>query len=179
MSSPLQRFEFRFKAYTSRSIRLLLSDSQGVAATILICCAIDLAAKYFSGDASFQNNKSKYVAFIDKYFPSHYDATSFYSFVRCGLLHGFSMENEYLILCSNEKWALNAHLQVDPKSGCTVINPFILHRDLSRAFLAYVSDIRSDNELHERFQRVHSKLPLKQQQRSWRKLKGLSQNNSA
>ena len=59
----IDRFEFRFKAYIYRSIRICLGDSQGVAATILLCCAIDLLAKYNSSDPSHFGNKKKYIQF--------------------------------------------------------------------------------------------------------------------
>src|SRR5687768_584469 len=109
----IDRFDFRFKAYIYRSIRLCLKDSQGIPATILICCAIDLLAKYSSGDTTNFGNKRKYTQFLEDYFPSSYDPVDFYSFVRCGLLHGFNMENQYTILCRDENWARNAHLKRD------------------------------------------------------------------
>ena len=167
----VDRFEFRFKAYIYRSVRICLEDSQGVAATILLCCAIDLLAKYNSGDASHFGNKRKYTQFLRDYFPPIYEPDGFYSFVRSGLLHGFNMENEYTILCKNEDWAKQAHLKVDPKRKMTIINPFVLFSDLNAAHKAYIADVRSKPTVKDAFIKVHKQFPLKQQQTRWKKLK--------
>lgn len=141
--SAIDRFEFRFKAYIYRSVRICLDDSQGVAATILLCCAIDLLAKYYSGDPGHFRNKQKYTQFLKDYFPPSYKPDEFYSFVRSGLLHGFGMENEYTILCKIDDWAKEAHLKIDPKRKMTIINPYVLFSDLNKAHKKYIADVRS------------------------------------
>jgi hypothetical protein len=73
----IDRFEFRFKAFIYRSVRICLADSQGIAATILLCCAIDLLARYTSGDPSHFGNKRKYTRFLRDYFPSSYNPDTF------------------------------------------------------------------------------------------------------
>ena len=110
-SRPIDRFAFRFKNYTYRPIRLCLDDSQGLASTILLCCAIDLLAKFSSGNLKNFGNRAKYIAFLNEYFPAKYDPDKFYEFVRCGLVHSYSMEDRYTILCRDEPWARQIHLQ--------------------------------------------------------------------
>ena len=172
-SNAIDRFEFRFQAYIYRSIRTCLNDREGVAASILLCCAIDVLSKYKSGDGSVTRNKQRYVKFIRSYFPFSYDPESFYSFVRSGLLHSFNMEKHYIILCNNEVWAKRAHLQFDAKHKLIVVNPFVLFRDLHDAFKKYIADVRHNMSIQKSFFAVHHVLPLKRQQISWRKMKHL------
>jgi len=173
----IERFNHRFQAYIYPSIRLCLQNYEGVAASILLCCAIDLLAKYRSGDTEKRFNKRKYISFLDDYFPGSYDPASFYKFVRSGLLHSFSMEREYTILCNDADWAKEAHLQVDPKSQTIVINPHVLLRDVHATFKKYISSIRSDAEVKKAFYVVHRAIPLKKQQISWRKMKHMKSSN--
>ena len=171
MGNAIDRFSFRFRFYIYRGIRLLLADCQGVPATILLCCAIDLLAKYRSGMPDGNMNKKKYTSFLRSYFPPQYNPNEFYALIRCGLVHGFNMENHYAILCRNEPWAKNMHLKEDTKSGTTIINPFVLFDDVNTAFKKFITDVRRDMSLQKLFFRVHRVLPLTQQQISWRKVK--------
>ncbi len=171
MGNAIDRFSFRFQFYLYRSVRLLLTDYQGVPATILLCCAIDLLAKYCSGMPDGKMNKQKYISFLRNYFPASYSPNEFYGFIRCGLVHGFNMESHYAILCKNELWARNVHLKKDPKTNLIIVNPFVLFADVHTAFKKYIGDIRKDMSLQKLFFRVHREMPLTQQQISWRKLK--------
>jgi len=68
MGNVIDRFSFRFRFYIYRGIRLLLADCQGVPATILLCCTIDLLAKYRSGmpdgnKAEWRNLKGLYYIY--------------------------------------------------------------------------------------------------------------------
>jgi hypothetical protein len=173
-SDPIDRFAFRFKNYTYRAIRLCLADGQGLAATILLCCAIDLLAKFNSGDPNSSGNRKKYIAFLRQYFSPSYDPDSFYAFVRCGLVHSYSMENQYTILCRDEDWARQLNLRKDSKSGRTVINPFQVLVDLQGAVRSYVADVRSSGAKSIAFLAVHKVLPLRQQVSRWKKLKYLA-----
>jgi hypothetical protein len=169
----IDRFTFRFRAYIYRSIRLCLQEKEGVAASLLLCCAIDLLATFWSGEPNKSFNKRKYVAFLQRYFPPSYKPEDFYSFVRCGLLHSFNLENQYTILCNDEEWAKQVHLQIDPKRKLVVINPFVLFHDVDEAFKKYVYDIRHDMNVQKAFFVVHRQIPLKRQQISWRRMKHL------
>jgi hypothetical protein len=173
-SKPIDRFAFRFKNYTYRPIRLCLNDGQGLAATILLCCAIDLLAKFSSGDPKNSGNHTKYTAFLNEYFPAVYDPDKFYEFVRCGLLHSYSMENQYTILCRDEPWARRIHLRVDMNTGKTVANPFQVLTDLQGAVKKYIKDVKTNHDKAEAFDRVHKAIPLKQQLSRWKKLKYLA-----
>jgi len=169
--NAIDRFEFRFQAYIYRSIRLCLQDREGVAASILLCCAIDLLAKLCSGDPNQGFSKRKYVAFLRRYFPRSYNPEEFYEFVRCGLVHNFNMENRYTILCNEDEWAKAAHLRRDPKKNTIVINPFVLFADVHSAFKEYLHDVRHNMEVQKAFFAVHRQFPLQRQQTSWRKMK--------
>lgn len=173
-SRPIDRFAFRFKNYTYRPIRLCLEDGQGLAATILLCSAIDLLAKFSSGNPKNSGNRLKYVAFLKQYFPSAYDPDTFYEFVRCGLVHSYSMEDQYTILCRDEPWACQVHLRNDTKTGKMVINPFQILADLQRAVRHYVEDVKASEVKAEAFLRVHKTIPLRQQVSRWKKLKYLA-----
>lgn len=173
-SKPIDRFAFRFKNYTYRPIWLCLDDGQGLAATILLCCAIDLLAKFSSGDPKNSGNRAKYVAFLKEYFPVAYDPDNFYEFVRCGLVHSYSMVDHYTILCRDEPWARQIHLCRDMKTGKTVINPFELLTDLQGAVRKYIKDVRASQDKAQAFLRVHKVIPLKQQLSRWKKLKYLA-----
>lgn len=173
-SEPIDRFAFRFKNYTYRPIRLCLEDGQGLAATILLCCAIDLLAKFSSGNPKNSGNRLKYVAFLKQYFPSAYNPETFYEFVRCGLVHSYSMEDKYTILCQDEPWARQVHLCKDTKTGKTVMNPFQILADLQVAVRNYVENVKNSEVKAEAFLRVHKAIPLRQQVSRWKKLKYLS-----
>jgi len=170
-NNAIERFTFRFRAYTYRSIRLCLQEKEGVAASILLCCLIDLLATFRSGEPDKSFNKRKYTAFLQRYFPSSYSPNDFYAFVRCGLLHGLNMENEYTILCNEQEWAKEAHMQLDPKRHVRIINPFVLFQDVDEAFKKYMHDVRHKIDVQKAFFIVHKVFPLKRQQTSWRKMK--------
>jgi hypothetical protein len=172
-SKPIDRFAFRFKNYTYRAIRLCLNDGQGLAATILLCCAIDLLAKFNSGDPEGSRNRTKYIAFLKQYFRPAYDPDTFYSFVRCGLVHSYSMEGQYTILCRDEPWARQLNLRKDTKTRRIIINPFQILADLQRAVCNYVEDVKSSEPMAAAFLAVQKAIPLRQQVSRWKKLKYL------
>ncbi len=173
-SQPIDRFAFRFKNYTYRPIRLCLEDGQGLAATILLCCAIDLLAKFNSGNSKNSGNRLKYVTFLKQYFSSEYNPDTFYEFVRCGLVHSYTMEEKYTILCRDEPWACQVHLCNDTKTGKIIINPFQLLADLQASVKNYVKDVKTNARKGEEFLCVHKAIPLKQQQSRWKKVKYLA-----
>jgi len=153
-----------------------LQEKEGVAASILLCCLIDLLSTYNSGEPNKNYKKRKYIAFIKRYFPPSYNPEDFYAFVRCGLLHSFNMENQYTILCNEQDWAIESHMQIDPKRNVRVINPFVLFQDVDKAFKKYINDVRHDMNVQKAFFIVHRVFPLKRQQTSWRKMKHLKTN---
>lgn len=169
----IDRFSFRFKNYTYRPIRLCLKENQGLAATILLCCAIDILAKFNSGDPQHRGNRNKYVSFLKEYFNNSYVPSKFYEFVRCGLVHSYTMENKYIILCRNELWAKKLHLFFDKNTKKTIINPYQLLLDLKHAVKLYVEDVKRNHNKTGAFLKVHKVIPLKQQVIRWKKLKSL------
>jgi len=169
LDSVATRFQFRFRAYLYRPIRLCLADSQGAAATILLCCAVDLLARYYSGQVSHTLSKARYVAFLRRFFPAAYNPDSFYGVVRSGLVHAFSMERRYVILCRDDSAARAAHLQRDLATHGIILNPFMLFEHLDAAFHSYLHALGHDAALRAGFRAVHRVWPLKQQQIRWRK----------
>lgn len=172
--TSVDRFAFRFKNYTYRSIQLCLNDGQGLAATILLCCSIDLLARFNSGDPLHSGNSLKYIDFLKTYFPTSHDPFQFYRFVRCGLVHSYSMQDRYTILCRDEAWARRIHLVTDPRTGKTVVNPYQLLADIQKAVRAYIEDVKGNPSKLAGFIKVHRIIPLKQQMSRWKKLKHLT-----
>jgi len=97
-NSRVVRFKKKFHERVLADINACLREHQVVGATILLCCAIDCLARYYSGDPIARLNKNKYLDFLNRYFSPVYDSAKFYAFVRCGLVHGYSMEGKYVIL---------------------------------------------------------------------------------
>jgi hypothetical protein len=135
------RFRKRFPERVFADIGACLREGQAVGATILLCCAIDFMARYYSGQPKGRLNKQSYISFMEQYFSMNYDAVQFYQFLRCGLIHGYDMEREYLILGSSAPWARKLHMVYDPKHRATIINPFALYSDVRKTFRAFVKDI--------------------------------------
>lgn len=130
---------------------------------ILSCCAIDFLAKFYSGDPRNTLNKQKYLVFLSKYFPNYQPSEEFYNFVRCGLVHSYDMEGEYLIINSNATWALKIHMKYDPKHKAWILNPFALLRDLEAVFKQYLVDLTNDKELRRKLDYVYGRKPIRQQ----------------
>jgi len=145
-----------------------------LAATILLCCAIDLLAKFNSGHPKNSGNRARYIAFLNEYFSAKYDPDDFYKFVRCGIVHSYSMLDRYTILCRDETWARQVHLRVDRRTSKTVVNPFQLLADLKVATKNYIKDVNASHEKTAAFIRVHKMIPLGQQLSRWEKLKYLA-----
>lgn len=103
---------------------------------------------------------------MERYFSTYYGAVHFYQFVRCGLVHGYDMEREYLILGSPAPWARKLNMVYDAKHRTTIVNPFALYSDVREAFRAFVKDIEEHGELKQRFLRVWKASPFEKQQLS-------------
>ena len=134
----VQRFKKQFPEWVFAEISGCLQSQAAVGTVILCCCAIDFLSRYYSGSPGHTMNKSKYVAFLAEYFDSKYDPEVFYKVVRCGLTHGFNMNNRYLVIGSKAKWTRNLHLTFDSKHKATLIVPTILYQDIRQAFRKYV-----------------------------------------
>lgn len=160
------RFRKRFPARVFADIGACLRGGQAVGATVLLCCAIDFMARYYSGQPKGRLNKQSYISFMEQYFSTSYDAAHFYRFLRCGLVHGYDMEREYLILGSPAPWARRLHMVYDPKHRATIVNPFALYSDVRKTFRAFANDIEEHGELKQRFLRVWKASPFEKQQLS-------------
>jgi hypothetical protein len=160
------RFKKRFPERVFADIGACLREGQAVGATILLCCAVDVMARYYSGQPKGRLDRQSYISFMERYFSTYYDAVHFYRFVRCGLVHGYDMEREYLILGSPAPWARKLNMVHDPKHKTTIVNPFAVYSDVRRAFRAFVSEIGEHVEVKRRFLRVWKASPFEKQQLS-------------
>ncbi len=157
------RFRKHFRIQVYQNIAACLNERQGVGATILICCAIDTLAKYASAGSAIRGNKSRYTAFLAKYFSGDYDRVSFYSFVRCGLVHAFDMEKRFAVLSCAEPWAQALHMKRAAGIGRTLINPYALFRHLKRAHKQLCDDLDSDRTFRRQFVRTYRATPIRPQ----------------
>jgi len=158
------RLRKRFPERVFADISACLQKNQAVGATILLCCAIDCLARYCSGEPSHQLNKNKYQNFLKDYFEPAYHPESFYTFVRCGLVHGYNMEGKYIILGSRDVRARALHMKFSSNHRATIINPFTLYEDVRRAFYKFIEDLENQRELRRRFLRVWKSSPFEKQQ---------------
>ena len=143
-NSHIERLKHAFPQWVYGNISACLNYKQGVGATILICSAIDTLSYYASANPSTYGNKQRFTQFVASYFPSNYDPTLFYKFVRCGLVHSFNMENYYIIICSNKKWAQSLHLKKPKGLDKTIINPFVLLNHLKNVHKNFIIAINSN-----------------------------------
>lgn len=162
----IARFRKRFPERVFADIGACLRQGQAVGATILMCCAIDIMARYYSGQPKGRLNRQSYISFMEQYLSKHYDPLQFYQFVRCGLVHGYDMERKYLILGSAALWARKLHMAYDPKHKATIVNPYALYSDVRKVFRALVTDLEQSRELRLRFLKVWKASPFEKQQLS-------------
>lgn len=157
------RFRKHFRVQVYQNIAACLNERQGVGATILICCAIDLLAKYAAAGSALRGNKARYVAFLTEYFPSHYDAEAFYRLVRCGLVHGFDMGRRYAVLSSNEPWAQKLHMQRPAGVRRTIVNPYRLFKDMKLAHAKLCDRLDADRPFRREFAKIYRSEPVRPQ----------------
>lgn len=169
----IQWFRKRFPEWVFADISACLRNGASIGATILCCCAIDYLGRFYSGDLGRTMNKTKYVDFLREYFPSTYDPERFYKLVRCGLVHGYDMHRQFVVVGSQAPWAQSLHMCWDPKHKATLVNPFALYKDVRRGFGQFVSDLEQDKGLSRRFALVWSSTPFERPQLSsdWNKFK--------
>ena len=175
MSNPyISRMKKYFPAYVYPNIAMCLKTHQGVGATILLCCAIDTLANYADASSSVIGNKKRFKAFISSYFPKQYDPDMFYSFVRCGLVHSFNMENKYVVLCSKETWAQELHLSQPPGFNRVIINPYPLFRHTHKALKQFIDALLLDKTMAKAFSKKYKSRPITKQHirvpKAWKKL---------
>ena len=164
MSNPyISRLNKHFPTYVYPNIASCLKSYQGIGATILICCAIDTLANYAAASPSIRGNKERFLSFVENYFPDNYDPETFYTFVRCGLIHSFNMENEYIILCSKETWAQELHLTKPKGFDRIVINPYTLFRHMKKAHKLFINDLENDKILRRAFSKIYKSKPITKQ----------------
>ena len=163
MHANTSRLKNFFDSQVKPGINACSKHNAGISMAILICTAIDFLAKFYSGDHSPKLNKTKYIDFLTRYFPQYEPHDEFYKFVRCGLVHSYDMEGEYLIINSNAEWAKKINMKYDPKHKAWVLNPFSLRNDLLTAYQQYLKDLASDKELRKKLDSVYGKKPIRRQ----------------
>jgi len=168
------RFKKHFAEWVFAEISGCLQSHASVGSVILCCCAIDYLGRFYSGEPGHSMNKARYVSFLGKYFDHRYDPEVFYKLVRCGLMHGYNMENQYLVLGSKASWARALHMTYDPKHQATLVVPAALYQDTKRAFREYVLDLEHGGEVLERFLAVYRSSGFNRPQMSSDKFKHLT-----
>lgn len=173
--ADVQRFNKRFSAWVFSDISACLNSGASVGAVILCCCAIDYLSRYYSGQPAFTLNKSKYIDFMTRYFGGRYNPDEFYKLVRCGLLHGYNMQHQYLVVGSKASWAQSLHMMYDSKHRATVVNPFALYTDVKHAFEEYLADLEIGGVVFNQFRRVWASSTFERPQISsdWNKFKAM------
>ena len=161
MEKAISKIHRRFPERILSGVNACLKARQGVSATILICCGIDLLSKYFSGSPT--SSRQNYINFITKYFPQYSDHKSFYKLIRCGLVHSFNMDRKYIIINSNAQWAQDLNMKLSPKHKMIVVNPWRLRKDLKSAVESFIKDIEQDKTLRKKVRAIYKKFPLEGQ----------------
>ena len=179
--SKIQRFRKRFPEWVFADISACLHKGAAVGATILCCCAVDYLGRFYSGNSGHSMNKAKYVEFLRVYFPATYDPVRFYRFIRCGLVHGYEMQRQYVVVGSRAPWAQSLHMRWDSKHRATLVNPFALYEDVREGFNEYTRDLEVDIELRRRFTKVWSSTGFERPQlpSNWNKFKHMVDPNLA
>ena len=178
IDSRVRRFKKHFPEWVFAEISGCLQSHASVGTVILCCCAIDYLSRFFSGDPGHSMNKSKYIAFLRQYFDDKYDPEVFYKLVRCGLTHGYSMENQFLVVGSRSRWARDLHLRYDPKHKATLVVPWSLYQDIRQAFSQYLHDLELGGEILERFLAVYTSSGFRRPQLSSDKFRYLTREPS-
>lgn len=161
MEKAISKIKKEFPRRMLTGINACLKARDATSATILICCAIDLFSKYYSGEE--KSSKSNYIKFLNDYFPQYNDHESFYKFVRCGLLHSFNLDRKYIIITSNAQWAQELNMKLSPKHKMTIINPWKLKKDLKLAIDKYSQDLTKDKSMRKRIRKIYKRFPLEGQ----------------
>jgi len=117
-----------------------------VAATILICCAIDVLAAFRYGRDD-TNIGYAFKSFIKDYFTKEvtfsrkcYDQVVVYNGLRNALLHGYSLNRNIALFHSD------ANVHLTKPFGKLLVDVFSLYYDLERAYFKYKSELQ--NGLH-------------------------------
>lgn len=178
MEKSISKIQKDFPAKIFTGINACLRMKDAISATILICCAVDLLAKYYSGDISLRSNKKNYISFLRKFFPGYNPPEEFYQFVRCGLVHAYNMEQRYILISSNAEWAQNLNMKWDEKHKAVIINPYRLRKDLKRALESFIKELQSNKELRKKTRQVYKKYPLVRQTMKIAKFKHLREETT-
>lgn len=161
MEKAICKIRKKFPERILSGINACLKERQGVSATILICCGIDLLSKYFSG--SSRSSHQDYVKFLVKYFPQYHKHEEFYKLIRCGLVHSFNMDRKYIIINSSIQWAQALNMKFSPKHKMIIVNPWRLRNDLKIAVKLFLKDIENDKDLRKRVRIIYKRFPLEGQ----------------
>lgn len=176
MERAVSKLRKEFPNKIISGINTCLKVHNSLSATILICCAIDLLSKYYSGET--RSSKNKYIDFLSKYFPQYSDHESFYTFVRCGLIHSYNLDRKYILIHSDANWAHQLHMKLSPKHKMVIINPYMLRKDLLNALDMLIKDLTHDKQLRRRFRKIYRRYPLEGQSMKIAKFKYLVANTS-
>lgn len=163
MEKAISKLENEFPDKILTGINACLKSRDSVSATILICCAIDLLSKYYSGDVEQNGNKKRFIQFFEEYFSHYQKHEDFYKFVRCGLVHSFNLDRKYILLNSNAMWAKKLNMKISPKHKMSIINPWQLRTDLRKAWKQFTEDLKKDKALRVKIRKVYKQYPLEGQ----------------
>jgi hypothetical protein len=131
-----------FEAYIDQQvigeIQKAIENEIGVAAYILISCAIDCLSSFWRGEDS---TGAIYKAFIDEFF-NCYDSDHLYKDLRCRLVHNYTL-SENIIMCWGEA---NLHKSRTDK-GKMIINLEQFFEDFIKAKSLYFKQVRLEKQL--------------------------------
>lgn len=175
MEKSISKIRRRFPERILSGINCCLKQRQGVSATILICCWIDLLSKYFSWEE--KSSRKNYINFITRYFHQYDDHDWFYRLIRCWLVHSFNMDRKYIVINSNASWAQELNMRLSPKHKMKVINPWKLKKDLKNAVEEFLKDAEKDKNMLLKLRKIYKKLPLEWQVMKTSKFEYIKENN--
>jgi len=149
------------------SLTKCIEDAEKTSSTsslILCVCLIDALSGFFNGYIGQRGeNKEFFKKFSKKYLPN-FDSDKLYT-LRCDVVHSYSNSLGFMIF-DNEEFS-KKFPDVESIFGSEVIRVDELRKDLKISLDKYFSDVRSDNELLDKFNKrfeflgilIHSDIP--------------------
>jgi hypothetical protein len=134
----INEFESYIDQQVIGEIKKAIKNNMGAAAYILISCAIDCLASFWSNEDS---TGSIYKAFIDEFFDG-YNAEHLYKDLRCKLVHNYTL-GENIIMC----WGEASIHKSRTSKGDTIINLEQFFEDFEKAKNRYFERVRLDRQL--------------------------------
>lgn len=140
--------ESRFDEWIFESISDLLKyNSRGISlGFVIMSCAIDYLAGLNKGTDQ-NTNGNDYKQFLRQcdWFSKKYDVEDIYNFIRCGLVHNYSLRAAKYGLMHNHP---EKHLAIE--DGRTILNYEDFFQDIKRLKKEFFEKIKTDNSASER-----------------------------